>query len=284
MNIYSIAVNIHDHNTYDGTFHNQIERHNRIKHNLNPENSHDEEPSRQFFCEHFLSNYLDKEELFAFTVSNLGQQFVIDLLEDSLPNMDFLKFKPKGLWDYYKTDTYYYIDHHQSHAIYAKFSSGFAQSDILAIDGRGLHYNCLFFDKNGNITDLSKKMGIGILWDNLAKMLGFGRLGAGKLMGLAAYGNYSLKVHTFLDYYWDNKFSYPEKSLSEHSKLISIQNEKKEDIAYTLQYATEERIAEFIHPLKTCDNICIAGGVAYNGYMNEEFTKHYKCLCPTGSR
>ena len=35
MNIYSVALNIHDHNTYDGTFHNQIERHNRRKHNLN---------------------------------------------------------------------------------------------------------------------------------------------------------------------------------------------------------------------------------------------------------
>ena len=22
--------------------------------------------------------------------------------------------------------------------------------------------------------------------------------------------------------------------------------------------------------------LCIAGGVAYNGYMNEEFTKHYQ--------
>ena len=28
--------------------------------------------------------------------------------------------------------------------------------------------------------------------------------------------------------------------------------------------------------MKSCDNLCIAGGVAYNGYMNEEFTKHYK--------
>ena len=28
--------------------------------------------------------------------------------------------------------------------------------------------------------------------------------------------------------------------------------------------------------MKSCDNLCIAGGVAYNGYMNEEFTKHYE--------
>ena len=279
MKIYSIALNIHDHNSYDGIFHNQIERYSRKKHNIpwhvdaypwqsDHMNIDDGKYSQKFYDEHFN---LDRSDILAFTTTVGGMKH---LSRHEVP-LDFLEFKPKTLWDYKFKNNLYYIDHHQSHAIYAKFSSGFAQSDILAIDGRGLHYNCLFFDKNGNITDLSKKMGIGILWDNLAKMLGFGRLGAGKLMGLAAYGNYSLKVHTFLDYYWDNKFRYPEKSLGEHLELISIQDEKKEDIAYTLQYATEERIAEFIHPLKTCDNICIAGGVAYNGYMNEEFTKLY---------
>ena len=30
-----------------------------------------------------------------------------------------------------------------------------------------------------------------------------------------------------------------------------------------------------MYPLKTCENLCIAGGVAYNGYVNENFTKHY---------
>ena len=34
MNIYSVALNIHDHNTYDGTFHNQRTL-NRRKDNLN---------------------------------------------------------------------------------------------------------------------------------------------------------------------------------------------------------------------------------------------------------
>ena len=27
--------------------------------------------------------------------------------------------------------------------------------------------------------------------------------------------------------------------------------------------------------LKFSENLCVAGGVAYNGYMNEELTKHY---------
>jgi carbamoyltransferase len=50
----------------------------------------------------------------------------------------------------------------------------------------------------------------------------------------------------------------------------------KEDLAFTLQKFTIDKIKDHIYPLKTCDNLCIAGGVAYNGYMNEEFTKHYK--------
>ena len=48
-----------------------------------------------------------------------------------------------------------------------------------------------------------------------------------------------------------------------------------DDLAYTLQEFTIDKIKEVVYPLKSCDNLCIAG-VAYNGYMNEEFTKHYK--------
>ena len=34
MKIFSVALNLHDHNTYDGIFHNQRERYTRIKHNI----------------------------------------------------------------------------------------------------------------------------------------------------------------------------------------------------------------------------------------------------------
>ena len=32
--IYAVALNLHDHNTYDTVYHNQRERHTRFKHNL----------------------------------------------------------------------------------------------------------------------------------------------------------------------------------------------------------------------------------------------------------
>ena len=54
-----------------------------------------------------------------------------------------------------------------------------------------------------------------------------------------------------------------------------LEKTAREDIAFTLQKYTIDLIKKYVLPLKTCENICIAGGVAYNGYMNEEFTKHY---------
>ena len=273
MNIFSAALNIHDHNTYDGVFHNQIERHNRIKHNLNYEWSHDPGPSKKFFNEHVLEQFLKRNEdhLFAFTVSNLGQEFVSDLLDKYFPSKDFLQFKPKSLWEPYHNEYIYYIDHHQSHATYAFLNSGFPESDILAIDGRGWQFSCIFIDKQGNIKDLSKKIPIGGLWNRLAQDIGFKYLDAGKVMGLAGYGKYNYQTHAMIETYLMN----PNHRLPEFAPQV-LENNKREDIAFTLQYVTIELIKKYVYPLKTCDNLCVAGGVAYNGYMNEQLTKHYE--------
>jgi carbamoyltransferase len=269
MNIFSVAVNIHDHNTYNGELHYLAERYTRKKHNLNPTNPHDPEPSREFFREHFLPNY-NKDHMFAFTCSNLGQEFVRDLLEDTLPDLSFLDFKPTNLWDYYKTDDYYYIDHHQSHAAYAFLSSGFKQSDVLAIDGRGWQFNCIFTDKDGNITNLSDKVSIGGLWNRLSQDIGFSYLGAGKTMGLAGFGEYDSEIHDMIDMY----MAAPNHRLPDGSSKI-LKRVPKENVAFTLQIYTENLIKKHVYPLKSCNNLCLTGGVAYNGYVNEEFTKHY---------
>ena len=34
-NINAVALNLHDHNVYDGKLHRQMERYTRFKHNLN---------------------------------------------------------------------------------------------------------------------------------------------------------------------------------------------------------------------------------------------------------
>ena len=109
MDIFAVAVNIHDHNTYDGKVHFLAERHTREKHNLNKSNPHDPTPSREFYKSYIEPAYNKDNQIFAFTVSNLGQEFVIDYLEDTLNDKSFLDFSPTKLWDYYKTKDYYYI-------------------------------------------------------------------------------------------------------------------------------------------------------------------------------
>ena len=273
MKLFAAAVNIHDHNTYDGELHYMAERYTRRKHNLNSKNAHDPTYSREFFNEHILPKYKDRasNEVFCFTVSNLGQQFVIDIIEDNFSSKKFLDFKPNKLWDYLQTDDYYYIDHHQSHAAYAFLSSDFKESDILAIDGRGWQFNCIFVDKHGNITDLTKKLSIGGLWNRLSQDIGFSYLGAGKTMGLAGFGGYNPDIHKMIDRYLENAND----RLPEEDKRL-VKSVPAEDVAYTLQMLTEILIKEHVLPLKTSDNLCVAGGVAYNGYANEELTKHYK--------
>lgn len=274
MKIFSISLNAHDHSTYDGIWHNQIERFSRRKHNIpwhQDVYAHHSELSRlngedNRYAVKFYDEYWKPEdhELLAFSYSEGG----LRLLRSANKDIDnrFLQFRPKNLWDYCRHKNVYYIDHHQSHAAYAFLSSGYAESDVLAIDGKGSNFNCLFFDKNGNITNLSEKMGIGILWNYFSKKTGLGTMGAGKLMGLSAYGNYSPEFHMIIDYYLNNKFNFPD---------FNIKNFRTKDIAHTLQVVTEELVYTNILSLKSCDNICISGGVAYNGYINEGFTKHY---------
>ena len=275
MKIFSVALSPHDHNTFDGVLHKQIERYSRKKHNipwhfdayahhseLERMNQDDNRYSIEFYDEYFKP---EDHEVLAFTTTIGG----LKLIPHHQISDEFLDFKPEKLWDYKMIDNIYYIDHHQSHAAYAFLTSGFSQSDVLAIDGRGWNYNCVFFDKDGVMTNLSDKMSIGILWNFFSKQIGFGHLGAGKLMGLAAYGEYQYEIHNAIDYYSENNFNFPKKI-----KEI-IDRHRPEDVSYTLQYATQELIDKYVLPLKSCDNLCIAGGVAYNGYMNEEFTKTY---------
>ena len=116
---------------------------------------------------------------------------------------DVFDYVPKKLWDHYYKDNFYYIDHHQSHATYAFINSGFKQSDILAIDGIGSKYRCVFFDKDQNLLDLSDKLPIGWLWNHMSNLTGFGTLGASKLMGKVGYGKYSEYYYNIFETIFD---------------------------------------------------------------------------------
>jgi len=270
-NIFAVALNLHDHNTYDGVWHNQRERETRFKHNL-PYHAeayaHQSDilnPADYRLNDEFVKEYFKKTDgILAFTYTYGG----IRMCRDLLPK-DVFDYEPKSLWDFYLKDNIYYIDHHQSHATYAFLNSGFEQSDILAIDGIGSKYRCVFFDKEQKMIDLSDKLPIGWLWNHMSNLTGLGTLGASKLMGKVGYGQHSDYYYNLFEIILDGPITEKKQKKFQHIKLDNIN-----DLAYTLQEFTIDKIKEFVYPLKSCDNLCIAGGVAYNGYMNEEFTKH----------
>ena len=283
MKIFSAAFGPHDHNTYDGVWHNQRERYTRRKHNIpwhydayphyntvDKMNSQDNSSGQEFYNEYCNPIVT---ETFAFTTT-IGGVAQMPELES---RFEFKDWVPSNLWDYKKDKNIYYIDHHQSHAAYAYLTSGFAESDILAIDGRGYKYNTVFFDKNGTSHDLN--LSIGELWDYFSKELSFGTLGASKVMGLVGYAKPSkilMDLWILLDEYWceseeDKKGHYIWRKF-----WYIIQQENPRHVAYTLQKATEERILDAVRYLKTSDNLCVTGGVAYNGYVNELLTEEWK--------
>ena len=280
--IFAVALNLHDHNTYDGVYHNQRERETRFKHNLP---YHAEAYAHQSdilnvsdyrLNDEFTEQYFKKPDdaILAFTYTFGGiRKSKEELWSTILKGHDeIFNYDPKKLWDHYHKDNVYFIDHHQSHAAYAFLNSGYEESDILAIDGIGSKFRCVFFDKEQNLIDLSDKLPIGWLWNHMSGLTGFGTLGASKLMGKVGYGKFSRYYYTCFEVILDGPIT---EKKQDHFKQIDVDTHGVDDLTYTLQRFTLDKIKEHVYPLKTCDNLCIAGGVAYNGYMNEEFTKHY---------
>ena len=222
--IFAVALNLHDHNTYDGVFHNQRERFTRFKHNLPYHaEAYDHQsdilnPGDYRLNNEFVKEYWKKtDDILAFTYTYGG----VRMCRDMLPQ-DVFDYEPKKLWDHYYKDGIYFIDHHQSHAAYAFLNSGYDKSDILAIDGIGSKYRCVFFDKDENLIDLSDKLPIGWLWNHMSNLTGFGTLGASKLMGKVGYGKYSEYYYNIFETILNGPITEKKQKHFQHIKLNNI--------------------------------------------------------------
>ena len=130
MKIYSVALNLHDQNTYDGVFHKQMERYTRFKHNI-PYHvdayAHHNEGDKLNVDDYrlnfnFVEEYFEKfpNKILAFSYTNGGIRHLKDSLFKGMlvAHKEILDYEPKKLFDRYYKDEIYYIDHHQSHATY----------------------------------------------------------------------------------------------------------------------------------------------------------------------
>ena len=114
---------------------------------MNYEWPHDPKSQVKNFMEHVLPQYQarDEDNQFAFTIPNLGYKFVEDLVEHYFDDKEFVD-SAQGIFGNPSKDNVYYIDSAQSicNICTSKWIS--SSPDILAIDGRGWKFNCIFVD------------------------------------------------------------------------------------------------------------------------------------------
>lgn len=185
------------------------------------------------------------------------------------------------------------FSHHYAHIAYSFYQSPYNDAALLSNDGAGggeLGYACGFFGygKGNRIFPLTpNNLTAGEIYDWSAIVVGFdGSGGAGKLMGLSAYGKPKFFDHKFVGNWYDcdkassqkwtdhcvemaKKMGYDLTPLGDKSKILEPINV---DIAASTQKLIEEIMLKSTRSLHSAlsssnvvsKNLCLSGGVALN--------------------
>ena len=208
------------------------------------------------------------------------------------------------------------IPHHYGHAVSVFATSGFAESAVLIVDGAGSPVDDFTPDElkfiNGNSTDAWETISLyhasGTTVVPLEKhavdrgawlvpydgeMPAFGSLGgmfsataqqifgevteAGKVMGLAPYGEKSFPTSDFFDID-KGRFCFKDAVplRFRHSERWPNRRSEYEGLAYSVQSALEDAVlylAQHVRELSGSENLCYAGGVALNSVANERIIR-----------
>jgi len=171
----------------------------------------------------------------------------------------------------------FFIDHHLAHARSTYWLSGFDEANIIVMDGCGEKYSTSLYRARGDeITPIGARyahsQSLGLLYQNLTYLLGFGPFDAGKTMGLAGWGRCRPELGRYLtsnDHGYSIRLS-EVKKLWRHARRAEIEDTHR-DIAATLQRKLEEAaiaLVRFLQGQTGCRKLCLAGGVALNCLMN----------------
>jgi carbamoyltransferase len=208
------------------------------------------------------------------------------------------------------------ISHHLAHAASAFATSGFAESAVLVIDGIGSPYEdlseeeqkvivnpmedgweiiSLYSGSDATITPIEKHVAesrkwlttdrncmpkfrsLGGIFSAAAVQIFGGDLEAGKVMGLAPYGEPVYPPSDFFEIE-DQRFIFSDKipSLFHHSERWPAHQKQYEDLACSVQNALEVALLYLVnrlHDLYAGANLCYAGGVALNSVANERIVR-----------
>ncbi len=207
---------------------------------------------------------------------------------------------PKRLREHFGPSDFkfHYLEHHQTHAASAFFVSPFDSAAILTWDGTGEDTTTLFSRGKDNKIDILKRIklphSLGQFYSAVTNYIGFDMFKGDewKVMGLAAYGTpkyydfFREKVLTtngsgdfrfeikVLDHHLAKHYQFPETIVNELGPGRKQGEELTQhhwDIACSAQKALEDTaiyLVKTIHEMTGEENLCMAGGVAFNSVMN----------------
>ncbi|MGI8567055.1 MAG: carbamoyltransferase family protein [Pyrinomonadaceae bacterium] len=193
---------------------------------------------------------------------------------------------------------FHFLDHHQCHAASAFFVSPFERTAILTMDGTGEDTTTMFSrGEDRNIKPLKRiklPHSLGQFYSAVTNFLGFDMFGGDewKVMGLAAYGEpefydfFARRVltvngnHDFhlnirvLDHHLAKHYQFSEeatKALGPPRQPDEDLSQRHQNIAASAQRVLEDTVLhllEGLHEQTGEDNLCLAGGCAFNSVMN----------------
>lgn len=174
-----------------------------------------------------------------------------------------------------------FVNHHRAHAASTFFPSGFAEANIISLDGSGGSESGILAVGRGveiqTLKTVSNRGSWGLMYEEVTEKLGFRRhSGEGKVMGLAAYGVPDPNGLPFVN--WDGDIPVIDPARRK-AFVESLHQRKKEDpitdqhknLAATLQDTLERAVArmvEWLYRQTGLRRLCLAGGSALNCSMN----------------
>lgn len=193
---------------------------------------------------------------------------------------------------------FHFLEHHQCHAASAFFVSGFDQAAIMTWDGTGEDTTTLFSRGDDRHIRLLKRIklphSLGQFYSAVTNYLGFDMFEGDewKVMGLAAYGKpeyYDFFAKRVLSVNGNHDFKLDIRVLDHHlakyyqfSDVLKKElgpprakgeelSQKHWDIASSAQKVLEDtalHLLSGLHEQTGSENLCMAGGVAFNSVMN----------------
>jgi carbamoyltransferase len=187
-----------------------------------------------------------------------------------------------------------FVDHHFAHALSAFCLSGFSESAVMVIDGRGAREaTTLWHAKDGVLTNLEQydfPDSLGVFYATITGWLGFTPMSdEWKVMGLASYGEPNVDLSRLIKI-TDDGYTVNGKLLVgpgddrnvELEKIIGprrsgdLITQRHKDLACSAQAACEKAMHSLLRrvtSLTRSRNICLAGGVALNCKANGELAR-----------